>query len=336
TAETDPIFLASDAAEITCVASSYRDDAYRWGDHASAGYYSASNRSNYVDACGAVSAIKGDADWNASDWDTAYGWGDHSAAGYLESADIGVTVQGYDQQLADVAGLSYAGNAGKFVAVNGTADGLELVAAGGSGTVTSVGLTVPTGFTVTGSPVTASGTLAISFDTGYVGYTTAEQSKLSGIEANADVTDAANVAAAGAVMDSDFSSNGLMKRTGSGTYTTVADTDVKSIESIIIACSDETAALTTGTAKVTFRMPYAFTLTEVRASVTTAPTGAALQVDINEGGTSILSTKLTIDDGEKTSTTAATPAVISDSALADDAEITIDIDVVGSTIAGAG
>jgi hypothetical protein len=87
---------------------------------------------------------------------------------------------------------------------------------------------------------------------------------------------------------------------------------------------------------VTFRMPYAFTLTGVRASVTTAPTDATLTVDINEGGVSILSTKLTIDATEKTSTTAATAAVISDSSLADDAEITIDIDQVGSTIAGAG
>jgi hypothetical protein len=78
------------------------------------------------------------------------------------------------------------------------------------------------------------------------------------------------------------------------------------------------------------------TLTAVRASVTTAPTDAVLTVDINEGGTTILSTKLTIDATEKTSTTAATAAVISDSALADDAEITIDIDQVGSTVAGAG
>ena len=105
---------------------------------------------------------------------------------------------------------------------------------------------------------------------------------------------------------------------------------------IIIACSDETTALTTGTAKVTFRIPYPFTLTGARASVTTAPTGSVLTVDINEGGSTILSTKITIDAGEKTSTTAATPPVISDSALADDAEITIDIDTVGSTVAGAG
>lgn len=108
------------------------------------------------------------------------------------------------------------------------------------------------------------------------------------------------------------------------------------LEHIAIAVSDETTALTTGTAKATFRMPYAFTLTAVRASVTTAPTGATLNVDINEGGASVLSTVITIDATETTSTTAATPAVISDSALADDAEITIDIDQVGSTVAGAG
>jgi hypothetical protein len=105
---------------------------------------------------------------------------------------------------------------------------------------------------------------------------------------------------------------------------------------IIIALGDETTAATTGAAKVTFRMPYAMTLTAVRASCTTAPTGAAAQIDINEGGATILSTKLTIDVSEKTSTTAATPAVISDTTLADDAEITIDIDTVGSTVAGAG
>jgi hypothetical protein len=105
-------------------------------------------------------------------------------------------------------------------------------------------------------------------------------------------------------------------------------------ESIIIAVGDETTALTTGTAKVTFRMPYAFTLSAVRASLTTASSSGNPTVDINEGGTSILSTKLSIDSGEKTSTTAATAAVISDSSLASDAEITIDIDTAGTGAAG--
>lgn len=129
--------------------------------------------------------------------------------------------------------------------------------------------------------------------------------------------------------------DGLLYYKGSdGTEHTVSA--AASTSSIGIACSDETTALTIGTAKATFRMPYGFTLFAVRATVTTAPTGATLTVDINQAGTSILSTKLTIDASEKTSTTAATAAVISTTALTDDAEITIDIDQVGSTVAGAG
>jgi hypothetical protein len=110
-------------------------------------------------------------------------------------------------------------------------------------------------------------------------------------------------------------------------------------ESLIVACSDETTALTAGTAKVTFRMPYAFTLTSVKASLTTAQAtngaGGIFTVDINEAGTTVLSTKLTIDNTEKTSATAATAAVISDSSLAADAEMTVDIDQIGDgTAAG--
>jgi len=105
---------------------------------------------------------------------------------------------------------------------------------------------------------------------------------------------------------------------------------------LVLDVGDETTALTVGAAKKTFRMPFAMTVTEVRASVTTAPTDADLTVDINESASSILSTVISVDDGTKTSVGSATPAVISDTALADDAEITIDIDQIGSTIAGAG
>jgi hypothetical protein len=100
------------------------------------------------------------------------------------------------------------------------------------------------------------------------------------------------------------------------------------------ALSDETTAITTGTAKLTARAPFAFTLTGVRASLTTASSSGIPTVDINEGGTTVLSTKLTIDANEKTSTTAATAAVISDSAIADDAELTFDIDVAGTGATG--
>lgn len=112
------------------------------------------------------------------------------------------------------------------------------------------------------------------------------------------------------------------------------------LETIIIACSDETTDLTIGLAKVTFRMPFAMTLFAgkegIRASVNTAPVGSTIEVDINEGGSSILSTILSIDASEKTSYTATNEVVISDTTLADDAEITIDIDQIGSSTAGKG
>ena len=114
-----------------------------------------------------------------------------------------------------------------------------------------------------------------------------------------------------------------------GTVSTVALSGAAIPVEIGVACSDESTAISATGTKVTFRMPYAMTVTGVRASLTGATTTGTVTVDINEAGVSILSTKLTIDATEKTSTTAATAAVISDSALADDAEVTVDVDVVG-------
>lgn len=117
--------------------------------------------------------------------------------------------------------------------------------------------------------------------------------------------------------------------------TAYADNAVaKQPEVLMVAVSDETTAITTGTAKVTFRMPFAMTLTSVRASLTVASSSGIPAVDINEAGASILSTTLTIDASEKTSVTAATPAVISDPNLADDAEMTIDVDTAGTGAKG--
>lgn len=128
------------------------------------------------------------------------------------------------------------------------------------------------------------------------------------------------------------SNNIFYQKTNAGTERSIAPAE------LLVICSDETTALTTGTAKVTLRAPYAFQLTAVRASVTTAPTGSTLVVDINNAGNSCLSTKLSIDATELTSVTAATPAIIDTAQdnFADDAQITIDIDQVGSTTAGAG
>ncbi len=57
----------------------------------------------------------------------------------------------------------------------------------------------------------------------------AERTKLSGIETSADVTDATNVAAAGALMDGDFTSNGFLKRTSAGSYSVDTNTYLTSL-----------------------------------------------------------------------------------------------------------
>ena len=105
--------------------------------------------------------------------------------------------------------------------------------------------------------------------------------------------------------------------------------------SFIIACSDEgTAIADTGT-KSTFYMPYGYTIQSVRASLTTTSSSGTPTIDISEDGTSIMTTtKITIDPGDLLSTESATQPVLTDSVLADEAKITIDVDVTGTDATG--
>ena len=277
-----------------------------------------------------------------------------------------VTVGSLAALISSAGSLPAGGTTGQILAKTSDLDyAVDWIDSAGGGTVTSVAFTAPTGFSVAGTPITTSGTFALTYAAGYQGYTSGEASKLAGIAAGAEVNvnadwnatsgdaeilnkptlgtaaalDTGTTSSTVATGDRGLPTGGtpgqaLIKSSGTdydADWETLTTADI-----YVIACSDETTALTTGTGKVTFRMPSAGTLTAVKATVTTAPVGSALIVDINEAGTTLLSTKLSIDDGEKTSSTAATPPVISDSALADDAEITIDIDQVGSGTAGAG
>jgi len=107
-------------------------------------------------------------------------------------------------------------------------------------------------------------------------------------------------------------------------------------ESLIIPASDNTTALTTGI-KFTFYMPYAMTLTDIKASVLTAPTDATLIVDVHEAGTTIMSSdKLEIETTELHTKDATDQPVLSDTTLANNAKIEIEIDQIGSSVAGAG
>lgn len=119
--------------------------------------------------------------------------------------------------------------------------------------------------------------------------------------------------------------------------------DVRPTEAIVVACTDETTAgivLSTSVPKVTFRMPYAFTMTSIKASLNTAQaSGATLfEVDVKKNGTSIFTTKLTFDNTEKTTTTAVTPFAFTSTPMtfADDDEVTIFVsnNTAGNVAAG--
>lgn len=70
--------------------------------------------------------------------------------------------QDSDAQLTSLAALSYTGNAGKVVAVNGAENDFELITVGGTGTVTSVAISGTDGIEVdSGSPITTSGTIQL-------------------------------------------------------------------------------------------------------------------------------------------------------------------------------
>jgi hypothetical protein len=99
---------------------------------------------------------------------------------------------------------------------------------------------------------------------------------------------------------------------------------------LVVACSDLTTALTAVTAQMTFPWPRNVTLSSVHAFLVTPQTsGSIFTVDVNEAGSTILSTKITIDNGETDSTSAAAAPVLSDTGLAAMAKITVDIDQVG-------
>jgi hypothetical protein len=130
-------------------------------------------------------------------------------------------------------------------------------------------------------------------------------------------------------------SDGINVRTASGAGGSAATTQWR----YVVSLSDASTPITAGALKDSLRMTADVTLTEIpRASLITASGSGTVQVDINRNGTSILSTKLTIDPGETTSTTAAVPAVITGSptplVLSDDDVLSFDVDNAGSAAVG--
>lgn len=92
--------------------------------------------------------------------------------------------------------------------------------------------------------------------------------------------------------------------------------------------------LVLGTGTLRFYFTRAVTIDNVRASVGTAPTGAAIIIDVNKNGTTIFTTQ-----GNRpqiaVSTNTDTSNVPDVTAFAAGDYLTVDVDQIGSTIAGA-
>jgi hypothetical protein len=111
-------------------------------------------------------------------------------------------------------------------------------------------------------------------------------------------------------------------------------------DTIIASASDMWTPISIGGPRAAWRAPYALDLTTgyVRISLTTAPTGAAFIVRLTMNGNNLFTTNVQCDDGQRTSVTSATPAVIDPQyySIPDDAEFLAYVEQVGSTIAGTG
>jgi hypothetical protein len=105
-------------------------------------------------------------------------------------------------------------------------------------------------------------------------------------------------------------------------------------ETFKIDFGSETTAIATGDGQKEFQMPYNFTITEIYATVKTASSSGVPSIQIQQNSLDILSTSLTIDASEKTSRTATTPVVISDTTLDINGVIEFDIDVIGTGTQG--
>jgi hypothetical protein len=126
--ETDPVFVASAAYNITGTQISNWDTAYGWGNHASAGYLT-----SYTETDPVVGAINGIVKANGS------GTISTATAGtdYLAPAAIGTTVQAYDSNLTSFVTTftlpTTDGTAGQILQTNGSGTLSFVTNTGGSG-----------------------------------------------------------------------------------------------------------------------------------------------------------------------------------------------------------
>ena len=207
--ETDPVYSASAASNVTTTKITNWDTSYGWGNHASVGYLTSetSHADVVVDGDFASSGLmkRGGTSGtysiitdNSSNWNTAHGWGNHASQGYLTTvalndvSDVDLSVAPSDGQV-----LKWEAASSKWKAST------DLTGGGGGGLAL-------TDLSVSSSTAAGGGALTYNNNTGVFSYTPPDLS--SYITSIGD-----------AIQDADFTTSGLMKRTGAGTYTSTTD-----------------------------------------------------------------------------------------------------------------
>lgn len=127
---------------------------------------------------------------------------------------------------------------------------------------------------------------------------------------------------------------------GDFTATTVEAALVELVEkkhTFGIACSDESTEIIEATGVAKFHWPVNATITKIFAGLNVAQaSGDIITIDVNVAGSTVLSTKITIDNTETTSLTAVIAPVLSDADWDEGQLVTVDIDQCDAATAAAG
>lgn len=95
-----------------------------------------------------------------------------------------------------------------------------------------------------------------------------------------------------------------------------------------------TAAIAATAGLVRYRIPFNAEIIQIAATVNTAPTGASLIVDVNKNGTTLFTTQASRPTIAASAFVSSTTAPDVTTVAAGD-YITVDVDQVGSTVAGS-